>query len=314
MNKKYDRENIGDLFQSAAFRREAIAAATGEPRPDKTPAALPKWRQTLLRLEQQIAQLPWQKLGRWMLMLMLAGASVWVWQQRGWLNDRITNAIAQATGATVQKIVVTGLTHTSQNELLKALKLGRGSSLVGFDAAAARARLEALPWIRLASVERQLPATVKVQIYEHIPRARVVSGSAVWVLNQQGVSVISDTNNQFAGLPLLQGEGAPSQAAALFEVLQSYPQLLSQLREATWVGQRRWDLRFASGVTVMLPEGRTAAGVALLKQLEEARHVLTLNDGVVDLRLADRIILRLPATVAVTPVTNQQPSPSQPNP
>jgi cell division protein FtsQ len=314
MNNKFERESLGDLFQNAEIRREAISAATGETRPGKDAAPpLPAWRKKLAKYETRIAALPWGQVRSTVILLVLVATAYWGWHNRAWLNDKITTAIAEATGATVQKIEVTGLTHTAQNDLLGALGLNRGSSLVGFDASAARARIEQLPWVRLASVERQLPATVKVQIYEHLPLARLISGSSVWVLNAQGQPVVADAANAFVGLPLLQGEGAPEHAAELFGLLQPHANLLTQLREATWVGARRWDLRFVSGVTVMLPEGREAEGVNLLTRLEAARHVLTLNDGVVDLRLPDRIILRLPETVAVTPVTNQKPSPSEVN-
>ncbi len=309
MTKPFERESLGDLFQNAEIRREAMSAATGETRLDKSaPKPLPAWRQRLAGLEARVGQWPWASIRQSVLLLALLGGGFWAWDNRSWLNDKVTTAIAEATGATVQKIEVTGLTHTAQADLLNSLGLGRGSSLVGFDASAAKARIEQLPWVRLASVERQLPATVKVQIYEHVPLARAISGSVVFVLNAQGAPVVADTANAFVGLPLLQGEGAPNHASELFARLQPYPNLLLQLREASWVGERRWDLRFVSGVTVMLPAGRVQEGIELLVRLEAARHVLTLNDGVVDLRLPDRIILRLPATVAVTPVTNLKPA------
>ncbi|MCA3244550.1 MAG: FtsQ-type POTRA domain-containing protein, partial [Alphaproteobacteria bacterium] len=251
MTKKYERETLGDLFQNAEIRREALAAATGEARLDKaTKPPLPAWRRWLAAQEQRVAGWPWIMIGRSVALVGLLAVGTWGWEYRAWLNDKVTTTIAEATGATVQKIEVTGLVHTGQAELLKALGLGRGSSLVGFDAGAARQRIEALPWVRLASVERQLPATVRVRIYEHTPLARIISGSSVVVLNQQGEAVIDDTTNAFVGLPLLQGDQAPQQAASLFAHLQPHPQLLGQLREATWVGNRRWDLRFVSGVTV----------------------------------------------------------------
>ena len=298
---RYDKEPLVDLFQNAGIRREAMAAATGDTKPGAP--ELPTWRRRLMVLEGKVSALPWHRLTKTLLAVLMVGALVWGWQNRAWLNDRITTAIAEATGATVQKIEVTGLTYTPQEDLLRALGLQRGSSLVGFDAQAARGRIEALPWVRLASVERQLPAAVKVQIYEHAPLARILSGTEVWVLNLQGEPIVADGANAFVALPLIQGAGGPTQAAKLFGLLQPHANLMSQLQEAIWVGGRRWDLRFVSGVTVMLPEGREAEGVALLQKLEEARHVLTLNDGTVDLRLPDRIILRLPETVATTPVT-----------
>lgn len=301
---KHDKDQLLDLFQNASIRREAMAKATGEARRDtQAQPPMPRWRKRLAALEQRTANLPWRKIGKGVGAGVLLVALVFGWQHRGVLNDHATRLIAEATGATVQRIEVVGLTYTQPQEVLTALRLQRGSSLVGFDASAARTRLEALPWVRLASVERQLPATVRVEVYEHLPLARMISESVVLVLNPEGEPIVADSANQFGNLPLLQGEGAPTQAAALFDALKPYPNLLAQLREATWVGQRRWDLTFVSGVTVMLPEEGDDKGLDLLNQLEEARHVLTLNDGTVDLRLPDRIVLRLPETVGMTPVT-----------
>ena len=301
---KNDKDQLLDLFQNASIRREALSKATGEERRDRNAQPpLPRWKQILVKFEQRVGKLPWPKIGKGAAIAVGVMVLALGWQNRAFLNDHATRLIAEATGATVQRIEVVGLTYTQPQALLDALRLQRGSSLVGFDASEARARLEQLPWVRVATVERQLPATVRVQVYEHIPLARMISDSLVLVMNPEGRTIIADSANQFGHLPLLQGEGAPAQAAALFDALKPYANLLAQLREATWVGERRWDLTFVSGVTVMLPENEAERGLNLLNQLEEARHVLTLNDGTVDLRLEDRIILRLPETVGVTPVT-----------
>jgi cell division protein FtsQ len=307
-----------ELFQDLKVKRAMLAEAAGHPLPTEKKAA-PRGAYSalvaallplFLKLRTLMAKVPWRWLGRGVLVMGILGGAVLVWQHRVLVHDYVTQWVAQATGATVQKIEVEGLRYTDQDALLGALGLERGSSLVGFDAAAARARIEDLPWVRLASVERQLPAAVKIQIYEHVPLARVIDNARVWVINPQGQRIVVDDGNQFTALPLLQGEGADRAGATLFDVLANYPQLMSQLREAIYVGGRRWDLRFVSGVTIQLPEEDPARGYGLtqalprLVALEEARHVLTLNDGEVDLRLKDRIVLRLPETVGATPVTN----------
>lgn len=266
-------------------------------------------RKALIRFEQGVVNLPWQRIGQGVLAVGVMGATAVAVYYREPLSEHFTTFVAQATGATVQSIVVEGVAYTAKDGMQQALGLHKGDSLVGFDTAAARARIEALPWVRLASVERQLPATVKVMVYEHVPLARVVADDQIWVINQSGERIVPDTDNRFAGLPLLQGEGAATAAGPLFATLSAWPQLFSQLREAHYVGQRRWDLRFVSGVTVQLPENTASFGPAtalpILAKLEEARHVLTLNAGEVDLRLPDRVFLRLPAEVGATPVTNQ---------
>lgn len=213
--------------------------------------------------------------------------------------------VAQTTGATVERIVVEGVVYTGKDNLQQALGLNRGDPLVTFNPLAARARLEALPWVRLASVERQLPNAVKVVVYEHTPLARVQDGEEIWVINKDGERIERDDKGTFAHLPLLRGTGADMAAAKLFGVMAAWPNLTGQMARAEYVGERRWNLTFTSGVTVMLPEDQPQVALETLHQLENARHVLTLNDGTVDLRLPDRIVLKLPEDVQKTPVTNK---------
>lgn len=304
-----------ELFQNVKLKRDVLAGARergakGAPEGAQT-APSAAMRHVAQRLWLATLKWPWALFARMAFLLALLAGFGFGWQHRATLHDRVTQWVAQTTGATVQKIEVSGMTYTTQPELLQALGLQRGSSLVGFDAQTARTRIEALPWVRLASVERQLPATVKIQIYEYVPLARVVDGAQVWVINPQGRRLVPDDANVFVALPLLQGTGADVAAGPLFAALADYTPLMNQLREAIYVGQRRWDLRFVSGVMVQLPEDNAAPGYSLaqalprLMALEEARHVLTLNAGEVDLRLKDRIVLRLPETVGTTPVTNK---------
>jgi cell division protein FtsQ len=45
------------------------------------------------------------------------------------------------------------------------------------------------------------------------------------------------------------------QVAALSELLDAAPALRPQVREAEWVGNRRWNLTFKTGQVLALPEG-----------------------------------------------------------
>ena len=103
-------------------------------------------------------------------------------------------------------------------------------------------------------------------------------------------------------MPLLSGVGAGDQAAALFAQFMRKPHMMTQLAEATFVGERRWDVKFKGGVTVKLPESGVGNALATLEDLERTRHVMTLDEGMVDLRLEDRITLRIPENFEKGPV------------
>src|SRR3546814_8569862 len=64
--------------------------------------------------------------------------------------------------------------------------------------------------------------------------------------------------------PLVVGPNANQQTAELNALMEAVPALKPMLAGATWVGNRRWDLRFQTGETLSLPEGKEEASTALV--------------------------------------------------
>ena len=58
------------------------------------------------------------------------------------------------------------------------------------------------------------------------------------------------------------------------------------------VGGRRWNLRFAGGIDVRLPEENAAQAWARLAELERKQRLLGRDVIVVDMRLPDRLVVR----------------------
>ena len=105
--------------------------------------------------------------------------------------------------------------------------------------------------------------------------------------------------------------------------MEPVPTLQPQLTSATWVGGRRWDLNFASGETVALPEGEGAATKALQHFARLDKQTGLLGRGILrfDLRIPGKMIARLPrapgepiepAAAAVTPPPAPAPAPAEP--
>eukprot|EP01035_Chromulina_nebulosa_P067450 gene67450-92398_t len=101
-------------------------------------------------------------------------------------------------------------------------------------------------------------------------------------------------------LPLLIGPGANMQEAAYLRLLDVAPALKPQIKAATWVGNRRWNLTFDSGETLLLPEGAQDAAAALVKFAQaDGTHPL-LGKGFVrfDMRDPDKFVARKPGEIA----------------
>ncbi|MFA7587303.1 MAG: cell division protein FtsQ/DivIB, partial [Novosphingobium sp.] len=79
-------------------------------------------------------------------------------------------------------------------------------------------------------------------------------------------------------------------------LLEAAPALKPQVREAQWVGNRRWNLTFKTGQVLVLPEGREAAAHALMAfaRLDGTNRLLGGKVAAFDMRATDRIYLRVP--------------------
>jgi cell division protein FtsQ len=167
--------------------------------------------------------------------------------------------------------------------------------------------LEAIPWVRSASVERLFPDTIYVRIKEREPLALWQYKGKLSLVDRDGVVVTSDRLERWAGLPLVVGEDAPAHAAEIVDILATEPTLARRVNAASWIGGRRWNLRMDNGVDVQLPEKGAAAAWAQLAKLERTNSLLDRNVEVVDLRLPDRLVVRtVPEPPKETPKKGKQ--------
>jgi cell division protein FtsQ len=247
--------------------------------------------------------------GKWLLfsVLFLASAVAYgaiLGGQTGRLFDAFTSGIerlAVVAGFGVKRVTVEGQRHATDAAITAALEAGPDTMMLGFDTDAAKARLEAVPWIRHAQVMRLLPSTLQVVIEERSPYAVWQSKGKTFVVDDQGVMLAPALPQAYPDLPLVVGDGAGKNAAALYEQLEPYAELRRKMLAALRVGDRRWTLKLRSGLEIMLPDDNIAVALDSLTKLEEERGILERDLASVDLRLLDRITVRLREAATAVP-------------
>ena len=208
----------------------------------------------------------------------------------------IEDAAADA-GFVVATVTVEGRVHEDRDAILAATGLRLGQPMLAVSPDMLRRRLEELPWVERAAVHRRLPGHVHLALTERTPFAVWQNRGSFAVIDREGRVITRDGVERFAHLPHAVGEGAAETAAALLDLLDHHPDVGKRVVAIVRVNQRRWNLRLASGADVLLPEGHEAAALARLAELHRDTAVLDRALKVVDLRLADRLVLR-PATDA----------------
>ena len=225
------------------------------------------------------------------------GGGWWLWSG-GWL-PRIAEqarwtliAASSEMGLRVEEILVVGRNETSRRVLLDAVRLARGAPIMAFDPEEAKRRIEALPWVRLATVKRMLPDTVLLGVVEREAMALWQHKGHFALIDHEGTVIEDRGLRRFGGLLVVVGKDAPVHAAALLGMLATQPNLLAQVRTAVRVGGRRWNLQLRSGIDVRLPEKNPASAWALLAEYERTNRVFARDVEMLDLRLPDRLIVR----------------------
>ena len=244
--------------------------------------------------------------GKWLALsgLFLASALIYgavIGGQTARAYDALTGGIdhlAVAAGFGVKRVTVTGQLHATDAAITAALGAGPNTMMLGFDTNAAKARLEAVPWIRHAQVMRLLPSTLQVVVEERTPYAVWQNKGQTYVIDAEGVVLAPALREAYAGLPLVVGEGAGKSAAQLFDQLTPFGDVTKDVIAAIRVGDRRWTLKLASGLEIMLPDDNIAEALTSLAKLDEEHGVLKRDIAAVDLRLLDRVTVRLRETAS----------------
>jgi cell division protein FtsQ len=216
------------------------------------------------------------------------------------VSDRIVAASA-AFGLTVQDVLVEGRNETTRNDILAALAVARGTPLLTVDPEAARARIEALPWVKTAVVERHLPDTLFVRLTERKPLALWQKDGQLALVDADGRVLTRDDLSRYRDLPIVIGDEAPQAARAILGVLAAEPDLYQRIEALTYVGARRWDVRLTGGIQVQLPETDPGRAWARLAETDRREQLLAHDISVVDLRLPDKLVVRLAHPPAETP-------------
>ena len=257
-----------------------------------------------------------RRISSWILvgmLLALAFALALVFQVPQAIGTAVGEAVGQA-GFAVKKVEIKGLNRMQRLPVYNVAYDQNSMAMPLVDLEGTRERLLRLGWVQDARVYRRLPDTLVVDIVERTPSAIWQHKQQLSLIDKSGIVLEPVKLDEMPDLPLVIGPAANRHAEDLTRLLTAAPELKPVLEGATWVGGRRWDLRFQSGEVLALPEGPDAAQKALVKFVRMDKSVQLLGRGLVrfDMRVPGKFIVRVsrePGSV-VPDVEAQPPAPA----
>jgi cell division protein FtsQ len=200
---------------------------------------------------------------------------------------------ARAVGFSITSFTVSGQRHLGRDEILATAGVSGRTSLLFFDAAAARAQLHSNPWIAKADVLKFYPGHLQITVVEREAFALWQKNGKVLVVAADGTVVQPNVDWRFVHLPLVVGVGAETKAKDFLALLDQFPAVRGAMRAAVLVAERRWNVALDNGIELRLPEFGIERALETLLDLDRDKSLLSRDIAIVDLRLPDRVVVRL---------------------
>jgi len=210
-------------------------------------------------------------------------------------GERAAAAVGDA-GFEVRKVEVRGVERMNEVDVYERVLGARDRAMPQVDLSALRSSLMQLPYVRDARVSRQLPDTIVVDIVERAPHAVLRTDRGLALIDETGAVLEQIRAAEAKQRLVISGREAERQVQALASLLEAAPELQKQVTAAEWIGRRRWNLTFATGQVLSLPQGEERSRAALMSfaKLDGANRLLGGRVAAFDMRNPDRLYLRVP--------------------
>ena len=273
------------------------AAAKSRPRKSQPRGKQGRKKQAGMLDALPMAEETIRRVGLWILLGMAIALGLAVAAAMGvprMIGTSIGEAVGEA-GFAVKRVEIKGLDRMERLPVY-AVALDQNSMAMPLvDLDGTRERLLRFGWVEEARVSRRLPDTLVVDIVERVPAAIWQHNQQLSLIDREGVVLEAVKLDAMPDLPLVIGPAANHHAQQLTALFDAAPQLRPMLAGATWIGGRRWDIRFQSGEVLALPEGEEAAKKALVHfgRMDKAAQLLGRGLARFDMRIPGKFIVRL---------------------
>jgi len=260
----------------------------------------------ILRRAEKLAARLHNGLGLFLSLVLIASAGLYGVIRNGQYetfiaaNGTIQDIVARNIGFGISAITITSQSGLSETTILKAAGIGPNSSLPFLDAANVRDRLMALPIVADAQVRKLYPDRLIIDITERQPFALWQKDGVVNMVSANGTPIGELTDLNYAGLPLVAGEGANTRVSEFLDLLDALGDQKSKFRAGVYIGERRWNLKTNSGIDVKLPQQNPQEALKILAETERQNRILEKDILAIDLRVPGKMEVLLTENGAAT--------------
>ena len=213
-------------------------------------------------------------------------------QLRSKLIEASSN-ISKTVGLTVREVIVEGRSKTKKSALLQALQVSEGDNILAINITEMKDRINKLPWVKSARIERHFPNKISLTLFERTPMARWQTNRMLKLIDVHGDVIPIVDLTRFSNLPIIIGKNAPKIAGQILNTLSNEPHLFRRVKSLTLVSDRRWDVQLDNQINVHLPEKNPGKAWAHLATVEQGHNIFGDQVQGIDMRLENQLIIKI---------------------
>jgi len=208
-------------------------------------------------------------------------------------SELVFNHFAVNAGMVLSEVWVTGKHNQNKNEILNAINLNIGDSILLIDLDLIRDKINQLPWVSNSSVYLQSQGILQINVLEYIPVAVYELNNINYLININGNRIIQISPDDYIDLIRVIGENALQNMDEIKLIVKKLKNYNLSLNKIERIGNRRWNIYFSENFYVKLPSENPQSSLLRLEKFLSTYDVKSEKLAFIDLRLLDTLTFKL---------------------
>ena len=208
-------------------------------------------------------------------------------------SELVFNHFAVNAGMVLSEVWVTGKHNQNKNEILNAINLNIGDSILLIDLDLIRDKINQLPWVSNSSVYLQSQGILQIDVLEYIPVAVYELNNINYLIDINANRIIQIPPNDYIDLIRVIGENALQNMDEIKLIVKKLKNYNLSLNKIERIGNRRWNIYFSEDFYVKLPSENLQSALLRLEKFLSTYDVNSEKLAFIDLRLLDTLTFKL---------------------
>ena len=201
----------------------------------------------------------------------------------------------QDLGFSLQKVEISGNQNLSKLDILKNINYKNCLNLLCLDLQKTKIKIENIGWVKNVNLKLNLPNELIIKINEEYPYFILKNEGDFYLLNKDGNKIVTlnKIEKEYHKLTILSGKNVISNLNELLAIFSASPDLAKKIKKVNYISDRRWSFVHLLNIMIELPENNPEAAFIKINELNEKYGFLSNKLEKVDLRVKDRMIIKL---------------------